>query len=198
MARNTGSGPKRRAGNDPVNDWPHRVSLMATRRLNLIAAVGLALGAVLGLAGTVVGQPQLQQIFWAIDSAGLVMATSLLSLKFFRQGNDLVAAGFLVFALGESVLLSGTAAGAAGSVPAFAAGTALWATALLLVSIPREFPIAVRAVGLIAAVLFIVTSLGIFWGEPLLPTTSPLPFFAYPFLVLTLLGWIWSLLRETA
>ena len=139
-----------------------------------------------------VGQPHLQQILWAIDSAGLVMATSLLSMKFFRKGNDLVAAGFLGFALGESILLSGTAAGAANSVPAFATGIALWSTALLLVSIPRECPMPVRAVGL----LFIITALRIFWGEQLLPTTSPLPFFAYPFLVLTFLGWIWSLLRE--
>jgi hypothetical protein len=61
----------------------------------------------------------------ACDSAGLVMATSLLCLKFLQKGNQLVAAGFLVFALGESVILSGTAAGVAGSVPAFAAGTAL-------------------------------------------------------------------------
>jgi hypothetical protein len=33
-------------------------------------------------------------------------------------------------------------------------------------------------------------------GEVLLPTSSPLPFFAYPFLVATLLGWAWVLLRE--
>jgi len=26
----------------------------------------------------------------------------------------------------------------------------------------------------------------------------PLPFYAYPFLVLTFVGWIWSLLRENA
>jgi hypothetical protein len=167
-------------------------------RLDLLSVVGLALGAIFGLAGTVVAQPHLQQIFWAIDSAGLVMATCLLSLKFFRKGNDLVAAGFLVFAIGEGVLLSGTAAGADGSVPAFAAGTALWGTALLLVSIPREFAIPVRAIGVVAAMLFMITSARIFLGEQLLPTTSPLPFFAYPFLVLTFLGWIWSLLRETA
>lgn len=36
----------------------------------------------------------------------------------------------------------------------------------------------------------------IFWGEPLLPTSAPLPFYAYPFLVMTLISWIWSLLRE--
>jgi hypothetical protein len=33
-------------------------------------------------------------------------------------------------------------------------------------------------------------------GHALLPTVTPLPFFAYPFLVATLLGWAWVLLRE--
>jgi hypothetical protein len=36
----------------------------------------------------------------------------------------------------------------------------------------------------------------IFWGEHVLPTASPLPFFAYPFLVLTIAGWIWTLLKR--
>jgi hypothetical protein len=62
---------------------------------------------------------------------------------------------------------------------------------------PEGIPAPVRGVGVIAAILFIITSARVFPGEQLLPTTSPLPFFAYPFLVLTLLGWIWSLLRET-
>jgi hypothetical protein len=124
------------------------------------------------------------------------VATALLSLKFFRKGNDFVAAGFLVFAIGEAAMLSGTAAGLAGSVPAFAAGTALWAASLLLISIPRAFPIPVRLVGIAGSALFAVVAARIFWGEQLLPTSSPLPFFAYPFLVFTFLGWIWTLLRE--
>jgi hypothetical protein len=166
------------------------------RRLNIVAAMGLAVGAALGMAGTVVTQANLQNTCWAIDSVGLVMATALLAVKYLRKGNDFVAAGFLVFAIGESVLLSGTAAGLAGSVPAFAAGTALWATALLLISVPKEFAIGVRVVGIVTSVLFAVTALRIFWGEDLLPISSPLPFFAYPFLVLTMIGWIWTLLRE--
>jgi hypothetical protein len=36
----------------------------------------------------------------------------------------------------------------------------------------------------------------IYAGEMLLPTASRLPFFAYPFLVATLLGWAWVLVRE--
>ena len=166
--------------------------------MNIAAAAGLALGTVFGMAGTFATQPNLQAALWAIDSVGLVMAAALLSLKFFRKGNDLVAAGFLVFAIGEGVMLSGTAAGPAGSVPSFAAGAALWAAALLLISIPREFAVGIRLVGIVASILFAITAGRIFWGEQVLPTSSPLPFFAYPVLVLTFLGWIWTLLRERA
>ncbi|MGO9275442.1 MAG: hypothetical protein ACLQOO_35260 [Terriglobia bacterium] len=166
------------------------------RPLNAVAAAGLALGAVFGLAGTLVTQPNLRNASWGLDALGLVMAASLLALKFLRKGNEIVAGGFLVFAIGEAVMLSGTAAGLAGSVPAFAAGTGLWATSLLLISIPREFPLAVRVIGMASSILFFITSSRIFWGEALSPISSPLPFFAYPFLVLTFIGWIWTLLRE--
>ena len=166
--------------------------------INIIAAVGLALGAVFGMAGTFAAQPNIQALLWAIDGAGLVMAAALLTLKYFRAGHDLVAGGFLVFAIAEAVLMSGTAAGATASVPAFAAGTALWALALLLISIPRHFALPVRLLGLLSAILFVVVAARIFWGEQLLPTSVPLPFYAYPFLVLTFVGWIWSLLRENA
>jgi hypothetical protein len=164
--------------------------------INFVVIFGLLLGAVFGMAGTFVAQPNLQALLWAIDGAGLVMATALLALKYFKTGSDLVAAGFLVFAIAEAVLMSGIAAGPAASVSAFAAGTALWATALLLISIPRQFAILVRLIGLVSAILFSVTAIRIFWGEQLLPTSTPLPFYAYPFLVLTFIGWIWSLLRE--
>ena len=165
--------------------------------INLVAAFGLALGAVFGMAGTFVAQPNIQSLLWAIDGAGLVMAAALLTLKYFRMGHDLVAGGFLVFAIAEAVMLSGTAAGPAASVPAFAAGTALWATALLLISIPTQFGLAVRVLGAVSAVLFAIIAARIFWGEQLLPTSAPLPFYAYPFLIMTFLGWIWSLLRES-
>src|SRR5438876_11848013 len=95
-------------------------------RINLLAAAGLALGAVFGMAGTIATQSNVRNISWAIDSTGLVVATALLSLKFFRKGNDCVAAGFLVFAIGESVMLSGTAAGLVGNVPSFAVGRGVW------------------------------------------------------------------------
>jgi hypothetical protein len=148
------------------------------------------------LAGTLVSSAAVRQIFWGIDGVGLVMASALLTVKFLRKGKDCIAAGFLIFAIGESLLLAGTAAGLAASVPSFAAGVALWATALLLTSIPKEFATWVRVVGVFAAILFIVTAARLFWGDDLLPTSTPLPFFAYPFLVITFVGWIWALVRR--
>ena len=165
------------------------------RPVDVVAAVGLALGGVFGLIGTVVTEQNVRAVSWAIDSVGLVVATSLLAMRFFRRGNDCVAAGFLVFAIGEGVMLSGTAGTLEASVPAFAAGTALWSAALLLTGVSREFAGWIRAVNTVGAVLFAITSARIFWGEQILPTASPLPFFAYPFLVLTFAGWIWTLLR---
>jgi hypothetical protein len=166
------------------------------KNLNIIASVGLALGAVFGLVGTFVGQANLRNMAWEIDSLGLIVATSLLAIKFFRKGCDAIAAGFLVFAIGEAVMLSGMAAGLEGSAPSFAAGTALWASAMLLISFPREFSLWVRLAGFVASILFFVTATEIFWGQPLTPLSSPLPFFAYPLLVITFVGWIWTLLRE--
>jgi len=126
------------------------------------------------------------------------MACALLTLAFSRKGQDLVAAGFLVFAVGEGLILSGAAMDLAASVPSFGAGTSLWALALVLISIPRVFPLPVRLLGFFAALLFGVTAVQIFAGIQVMPTTAPLPFYAYPVLVATLVGWIWTLMRVDA
>jgi hypothetical protein len=104
------------------------------------------------MAGTIATQRNLQAAFWAIDGVPLVVATSLLALKFFRKGNDVVAAGFVVFAIGENVILCRHRNHLAGSVPSFAAGAALWSAALLLTSIPGEFALWVRLLGMIGSI----------------------------------------------
>ena len=165
--------------------------------VNVLTVILLVLGGAFGLAGTFVAQRNLQAAAWAIDGVALVVATALLALKFSRAGSDFAAAGFLVFSIGESVILVGTATSVTESVSSFAAGTALWSAALLLTSIPREFAVWTRVVAVIGAVLFAVTSAKIFWGEQILPTSRPLPFYAYPFLVLTFVGWIFKLLKAS-
>ena len=165
------------------------------RAADIIAIAGLALGGSLGMLGTFVAERRVQALCWEVDGVGLIVATALLALRFFRLEREVVAAGFLVFSIGEAVMLPGTAMSLADSVPSFAAGAALWAAALLLTSIPREFAGWARAVGVVGAILFAVTLSRIFAGAQLLPTSSPLPFYAFPFLVFTLIGWIWRLLQ---
>jgi hypothetical protein len=162
---------------------------------NIVAVIGLALGGTFGMIGTLVTERRVQAACWGIDGVGLVVATALLALQFFRKERDIVAVGFLVFSIGEAVMLSGTATTLAESAPSFAAGTALWAAALLLTSVPKEFSIWVRALSIIGCILFAITSARIFWGQHVLPTSTPLPFYAYPFLVFTFIGWIWHLMK---
>jgi hypothetical protein len=165
--------------------------------LRTTVIAGLAIGGILGMAGTLVADDHLRAILWAIDGVALIVATALLALHYFRKGHDAVAAGFLVYAIGEAVMLGGTAGDPIAGIPAFAAGTALWAAALLMTSLPQVFALWTRAAAIIGAVLFAATSLAIFAGKPLTPLTKPLPSFAYPFLVLTFAGWIVATMRES-
>ena len=96
------------------------------------------------------------------------------------------------------IIFSGAAMDLAASVPSFGAGTGMWAAALVLISIPRAFPLIVRRLGLVAAILFAATAGQIFAGVQILPTSRPMPFFAYPVLVATFIGWIWTLLKTDA
>ena len=84
------------------------------------------------------------------------------------------------------------------SGPLFAAGTGLWAASLVLVSVPRVMPSWVRVVATFAALLFAVVAVQIFVGRALTPLSQPLPFFAYPFLAVTLFGWAWVHYRNAA
>ncbi len=163
-------------------------------RSRYVAIVGLGLGGVFGMAGSFVSQAHLRQLFWMVDGVGIIVATALLAVKFFRQGNDALAAGFLVFLAGESLVLSETAAGPEASRSSFAAGVALWAASLVMTSLSDVFPRWSRVTALVAAALFTVTAVKISIGATIVATSAPLPSAGYPFLVLTFVGWIRTLL----
>jgi len=162
-----------------------------------VAAIGLVIGAILGMTGTFVSSASLRGLAWGVDGTALTAAAALLTVHHLRRGNDVVAAGFLVFAIGEALILSGAAMDLAASAPMFAVGAALWAASLALVSAPGTMPALLRSVGAVGSVLFAVVALQIFYGYPLTPLSEPLPFFAYPFLAATLLGWAWVHYRGT-
>jgi hypothetical protein len=171
---------------------------MNDRRPRLIAPSGLVVGAVLGMAGTFAPSASLRGLLWGLDGIALVVATALLTIHHFRRGHDVVAAGFLVFVAGETLILATAAMDLVASGPVFAAGVGLWAASLALVSAPNVMPSWVRVVAVIAALLFAVVAVGVFMGHMLTPLSQPFPFFAYPFLAATLLGWAWAHYRNAA
>jgi hypothetical protein len=171
---------------------------MNDKSLRMLVSIGLGVGGALGMAGTFAPSASMRGLAWGIDGIALVMACVLLALRFFRLGQDVVASGFLVFAIGESLLVSGAAMDLVASVPSFGGGVGLWAVGLVLISAPHAFPILVRLVGLVAAVLFAITAFRILAGAQVNALSQPLPFFAYPVLVATFVGWIVTLLKNTA
>ncbi|MGX9576409.1 hypothetical protein [Mesorhizobium sp. f-mel] len=118
---------------------------------DFVAATGLAIGGAFGLAGTFVASDALRETLWTIDSVALVVATALLTMKYQWLGNDCVAAGFLTFLAGESLLLAGNAAGLEASVPSYVGGISLWAAALVMVSAPNTFALWMRLTAVVAA-----------------------------------------------
>ena len=168
---------------------------MSDERLRVIAGSGLVIGAVFGVIGSFVPSAGLRGLAWGIDGTALIVASALLAVHHFRHGRDQLAAGFLVFLAGETLIVAGSAMDLVVSAPLFAAGAALWTAALALVSAAPGFPMLVRGTGAIAALLFAVTAARMFGGASLTALSSPLPFGAYPFLAITLLGWAWAHVR---
>ena len=170
---------------------------MSDRQLRIIAATCLVAGSVLGILGTFV-PPPMRGLLWALDGFALVVAAALLAMDFYRKGHDVAAAGFIVFAIGQGLVVSGAGMDPADVVSPFAAGAGLWAAGVALVSAPPVMPFLVRILGFITAVLFAIFALQVFAGNPLTSLSTPLPFLAYPFLVATLICWAWLIVRRPA
>ncbi|HTL25812.1 MAG TPA: hypothetical protein VL280_04310 [Burkholderiales bacterium] len=167
---------------------------MNDRNLRIIAAIGLVAGTVLGIAGTFT-QPPTRGFLWALDGFALIVASALLVVHHHRQERDLMAAGFIVFAIGQGLIVSGAGMDPGDVVSPFAAGAGLWACGIALVSAPAVMPFLVRILGFITAVLFAIFALRVFSGTPLTSLSTPLPSLAYPFLGATLFCWAWLLVR---
>lgn len=173
-------------------------NISSDRNLTTPAVLCLAIGAALGMAGSLVPSAPLRAILWGIDGAALVVAAAMLAVIFFKRGEDLAAAGYIVFAVAQGLVVSGSAMSLTEAAPSFATGILLWAAALVMIGVARVYPTVVRLLGFAAAVLFAITALRILGGAPLDALSKPLPTLAYPVFVATMIGWIVTLLRKPA
>jgi hypothetical protein len=168
---------------------------MSSERLRVVAAAGLVVGALLGMAGSFTPSASLRSLAWAIDGTGIIVGSALLVVHHLRAGNEGLAAGFLVFIAGQTLVVASSVMELAASAPIFGAGAGLWAAGLALISASTVMPAFVRITGAIASVLLAVTAVQIITGGDITPLSKPLPNYAYPFLALTLFGWAWTHVR---
>lgn len=171
---------------------------MKEKLTTITASIGLFTGGILGMAGSFAPSASLRSLAWGVDGISLIFAGALLVVHYFRKGYDTTAAGFLIFTIGEGLILSSSAINLDANMSSFGAGTGLWAASLLLISFQKVFPLLIRCLGIIAAVLFAIVSFKIFAGNSLNALTKPLPFYAYPFFAATIFGWAWKLLRTSS
>jgi len=167
-----------------------------SKLMNYIIAIGFAIGAALGMAGSMVKDVITQMMLYEISSIGLIVATVLISGKYAKENSEFVAAGFILLAIAEAVMSAGTAANTlSGSQPSFGAGMALYVPSVLLISIPNKFAFVIRVTGTLASIPFAIASTKIFLGEQV-PSTSLFPSIGYALLTITIVGWIWTIFRK--
>jgi hypothetical protein len=61
----------------------------------------------LGIAKTLAPLASLRGLARGIDGVALVMASALLTLRYYGMGQNFMAAGFFVFAVGEGIMVLG-------------------------------------------------------------------------------------------
>lgn len=159
----------------------------------VVAGGGVLAGAGFGLAGGFAPVGPVQDVLYLLSSVGFVAGLVVLTLRSHETRRPLHAAGFLLLALGEVAMMSGFNRAADPNSPgAFAAGVALYAPGLLLVSLPRGYPMWARVAGALAALPFgahgILRSAGIDLDYQDLTAVV-----GYGLLSVAIAGWIWHL-----
>jgi hypothetical protein len=112
---------------------------MKEKPIVITSAMGLLVGCILGITGSVVPSATLRSLAWAIDSGGLILAGALLTMYYFRKGYDVMAAGFLIFAIAESIVFSSSTTNLDDNISSFGAGIFLWQYQLQSLVFKRHF-----------------------------------------------------------
>lgn len=163
------------------------------RPVTLTTVAGLAIGAVLGMAGNFVTPGPVQDLLFVVSALGLIVAAALLATRHAVGGLPLAAAGFALLALAEARLLGPTAAPGGDGI--FAGTTLLYCPALVVIALSGWAPLWVRVVGAVAALPFLAHSL-VFFAGGTIDHSGPLAGAGYALLTVTIVGWILTLLRE--
>lgn len=159
-----------------------------------IIVAGLVVGALLGQVGGALGVGTSQTVLFAVSSVGLTVGAVLLALRHLDRKEPLVAGGFAILAVAEMMLWSGGGPQQGGEV-SFAVATLYYVPALLMISLPAQFPLWTRAFGVLAAIPFGIHAILFLLGNE--PSSQGAPaLIGYVLLTLAVVGWIVSVIRS--
>src|SRR3954454_2577774 len=99
---------------------------MNERSTKITASIGWFIGGIFGMIGSFVPSASLRGFCWGLDGVSLIISSAFLTIYYFRKGYDILAAGFLIFAIGEGFILSCSAINLDENLSSFGAGTGLW------------------------------------------------------------------------
>jgi hypothetical protein len=158
--------------------------------LKYIIVLGLAVGSIFGIGGSMVeAGSTMQKLFWEISSLGLITGLILYARSPQVSGDVFVSSGFVIIAIAEAVMTAGTPLGEQGGQATFGAGMALYAPGLFVIACSAYFALWVRAACALSAIAFLIAAYSIFAGEVVLATTT-FPSAGYALLTLANIGWI--------
>jgi hypothetical protein len=129
----------------------------------------------------------IQSVLYAVSSLGWVVATAILACRHVARGEFIVASGFLVLTIAETLLWGNGRPGDPGYEPGFASGVMFYVPGLLLVGIPAVYPILVRVFAALGAAAWAVGS-GIYLTGSEFSSTDPLAFVGYILLSVAFIG----------
>jgi hypothetical protein len=161
-------------------------SIESSMPYRILIVVGLAIGAVLGFGGNFLPAGPPQNIVLVLSSLGLIMGSALFAAWFARRGHSIVAVGFALLALAESISFSGLFLLA--SAPTFPAAYTFAA------GVAPAFPLWTRIVGTLAAIPFAAHALLWLLGRSPAPS-GPLASIGYVLLTVATVGWMITALR---
>jgi hypothetical protein len=163
--------------------------------INLIASIGLAIGALFGMSGLAFTSPVAQLCLFVISGVGFTVGLTLLVVKFLWEKDEFLATGFLLFAMGETISTLNAAADEQTAASSFAGCMLFYVTGFLFICLRPTFPLWTRITGLLSATIFLAAAIRFYLGYGI-STADTLPGIGYGLLTLTLIGWITYLLRE--
>lgn len=152
-----------------------------------IIGVGLVVAVAAGITAGGFESVDTVTVLYAISSVGWVVATALLAARHIQSGESVLAAGFIILTVAESLLWVSGRPGDPDYDAGFAGGAMFYVPGLLLIGLPSAYHWVTRLLAVAGAVVWSVAVAGYLTGSGL-NDDDPVALAGYTLLSATFVG----------